>query len=252
MSTDYLSYSRINCFLTCPLKYRFCYVDEIAPEFTPASLAFGSAIHEAAAAYFQSRLEAEPLKPDQMVHVYREAWESREVDVRFFNGDNAATLEDKARKMLSVFHESQDPTARILGVEEFFAVNLGKGIPPLHGYIDLIEQSGDGRITIVDLKTAAKKPTDFQVHNNLQLTAYSIGATALGFSTDDLSFRLDVVLKTKNPELVRMETIRTDRNRRRFMRVVHEVWKGIHQGIAFPKDDWHCVQCAYAQACKDL
>ncbi len=251
MNQNHLSYSQINCYLACPLKYRFAYVDQIPPAFTPASLAFGSAVHEAVAAFYDSKLANDTLKPDQMLDVFRQAWRDREADVRFFNGDNAVTLETKASQLLSVFHESVDPSVTILGVEERFEMPMSNGTPPLVGFIDLIEQKPDGTVVIADLKTASKRPTDFQVHNNMQLTAYSLGAGALGFDPDDLKLRLDVLLKTKEPSLVRCETIRTDRNRQRFGRLVQEVWHGIQSGVTFPKEDWHCAQCAYAQQCKE-
>ena len=251
MNTRHLSYSQINYYLACPLKYRFAYVEQTEPEFTPASLVFGSAIHEAVGAYYGSRLEGDPLKPDQMLDVYRQSWRGREQEVRFFNGDNAVTLETKAQQLVTVFHESVDPTCTTLGVEERFEMPMSNGTPPLVGFIDLIEQKPDGTVVIADLKTASKKPTDFQVHNNMQLTAYSLGAGALGFDSSSLELRLDVLLKTKNPERVRYTTLRTDRNRQRFVRLVHEVWNGIQQGVAFPKEDWHCAQCAYQKLCKD-
>lgn len=39
---DHLSYSQINVYLTCPLRYRFQYVEQIPPAFTAVSLAFGT------------------------------------------------------------------------------------------------------------------------------------------------------------------------------------------------------------------
>ena len=43
----HLSYSAISTYLTCPLKYKFHYIDQLPPAFTSSSLAFGSSIHEA-------------------------------------------------------------------------------------------------------------------------------------------------------------------------------------------------------------
>ena len=45
--TQHLSHSQISTYLTCPLRYKFHYVDTIPPEFTAAALVFGQAIHEA-------------------------------------------------------------------------------------------------------------------------------------------------------------------------------------------------------------
>jgi putative RecB family exonuclease len=70
----HLSYSSISCYLSCPLRYKLKYIDEIPPAFTASSLAFGSAIHEAVAAFYQSRLEGDELRPDQMLDVYRDTW----------------------------------------------------------------------------------------------------------------------------------------------------------------------------------
>ena len=72
----HLSYSQINTYCTCPLKYRFHYIDQIEPPFTAAPLAFGSAIHEAVGAFYQSCLEGEPLSAGQLHDVYRQAWKS--------------------------------------------------------------------------------------------------------------------------------------------------------------------------------
>ena len=59
---DHLSYSQVNTYLSCPLQYRFKYIDEIPPAFTSVALAFGSAIHEAVAAFYQISLEGDQLK----------------------------------------------------------------------------------------------------------------------------------------------------------------------------------------------
>ena len=45
-----------------------------------------------------------------MLDVFRQAWRDREADVKFFNGDNVASMEAKAQQLLTVFHESVDPT----------------------------------------------------------------------------------------------------------------------------------------------
>jgi putative RecB family exonuclease len=246
---DHLSYSQVNTYLSCSLKYKFHYVDKIPPAFTAASLAFGSAIHEAAAAFYQTRLEGEELRPDQMLDVYRDTWRQAE-KVKFFNGDSENKLAKKAEELLTVFHGVCDPSSEVLGVEEFFELPL-EGLPPFHGYIDLIEQDASGEVTIVDLKTASKKLSDSSVHSNLQLTAYALGAEALGFDPGELTLRLDVLTKTKNPEMVKYETRRKEEDRQRFLRLVYSVWNGIQREVFFPKEDWHCAQCAWSKECAD-
>ena len=155
---DHLSYSQLNTYLTCPLRYKLHYVEQIPPAFKSAALAFGSAIHEAVGAFYHQHLLGDSLRVDQMLDVYREAWQNGdESEIRFFNGDDADSLREKAERMLAAFHESFDPSISVLGVEEFFEFQI-EGMPPFCGYIDLIEQSEAGQITVADLKTAARKP----------------------------------------------------------------------------------------------
>jgi putative RecB family exonuclease len=247
----HLSYSQISSYMMCGLRYKFQYVDLIPPAFTASSLVFGQAIHEAVGALYEQHMLGDTLRSDEMVDVYRQAWQSRDgAEIRFFNGDNDNTLLEKARQMLSVFHDAFDLARQVLGIEEFFEVQLTPEVPPLHGYIDLIEQSPDGRITIADLKTCAKKLSASQAHSNLQLTAYAVAAGELGFDPDELTLRLDCVTKTKNPELVRYETTRTQEQRDRFVKLVKQIWSAIEHHAFFPREDWQCGQCAYADHCK--
>ena len=152
--------------------------------------------------------------------------------------------------MLSVFHGAFDPDVQILGIEEFFEMPFDEDVPPFQGYIDLIEQSADGVVSVVDLKTAARRPTKAQAGSNLQLTAYTLGAGALGFDPEQLNLRLDVLTKTKSPELVRYDTTRTEQERERFVKMVKHVWGAIESHCFFPRQDWHCAQCAWAQTCE--
>lgn len=248
----HLSYSQLNTYLSCPLKYKFHYIDRIEPPFVAAALAFGSSIHEAVGAFHQSCLEGDPLNASQLADVYRQAWMSHadERSIRFSNGDDAESLTSKAKLMLEVFHGAFDPTVQIVGIEEPFEVDLGKRIPPLVGWIDCIESSPDGIVSIVDLKTAARRYSDQTVQSNLQLTCYSLGAQALGFN-GETRFRLDVLLKTRNPELVRYETARTDEDRRRFLKLVKSVWRAVKHGDFYPQQGWMCSQCGYAGPCRD-
>ncbi len=245
----HLSYSQINTYLMCPLKYKFQYIDLIRPAFTSSALVFGSAIHEAVGAFYQSVLEGDCLTVSQVHDVYRQIWESqnKEHEIGFFNGDSGDSLSKKVQSMLSVFVEQFDPSVQIIGVEEPFSVEI-EGTPPLVGWIDSVELASDGTVTIVDLKTASKRYSEQNVRSNLQLTCYSLGAKSLGFN-GDTRYRLDVLLKTQKPELVKYETDRTETDRVRMTKTMKTVWEGIRKEIFFPKEDWQCGQCAYGKIC---
>jgi RecB family exonuclease len=74
----------------------------------------------------------------------------------------------------------------------------------LVGTLDLVEREADGRLVVVDLKTAARKYTDLQVEASLQLSIYSYATAMNGLADEqDLRLRFDVLTKTKTPELHR-------------------------------------------------
>lgn len=249
---NHISYTQLSTYLACPLRYRFQYVEMIPPAFTPSALVFGQCLHEAAAAFHEFRLMGDDLSPSQLADIFRQCWRNKgDREIRFCNGDDEASLFGKAERMLSVFRNSRRPDVEIVGVEEFFEAPISPSVPPLQGYIDLIEQCPDGRIIIVDLKSAARKPTQSHAATTLQLTAYSIGAASLGFDPAQLGLRLDVLTKTKNPELIRYETSRTDDERLRFVRLAESVWDAIEREVWFPREDWHCAQCAWANHCRN-
>jgi putative RecB family exonuclease len=256
---DHLSYSQIQCYQTCSLKYRFAYVDGLEPEFTAASLHFGTGIHQAVAAFLESVLNADHLTPDNLMDVFRDAWRKPDVKVRYFARESENSLLEKAKELIAIYHSAWDYQTEVLAGEEYFELDLPKLVPdnpdPLPsfvGYIDSIEKASTGEITIVDVKTAAKKPSDYVIQNNGQLTGYLLGATnALGFSPDEITFRLDYLMKTAQPDVVRYQTIRTEKDCRRFLKTITRIWRGINQGVFYPVHDWHCQQCSYSRECSD-
>jgi hypothetical protein len=148
---DHLSYSSISCYLQCPLKWRFHYVDKLPEEFITSSLVFGQAIHESVAAFLNASLSGDNLTPDEMLMVYLNSWrESKDVEIRCSNGDSEEKLLKKAQDLLGLGHGSQDGLTEVLGVEEEFSVDLAAltdypslDLPPLIGYVDHIIRPKD-------------------------------------------------------------------------------------------------------------
>ncbi len=255
---EHLSYSSIATYLQCPLKWKFHYVDKLPEEFITSDLVFGQAIHESVAAFLNASLSGDSLTPDEMLMVYLNAWrQSNGVEIRCTNGDSEEKLLKKAQELLTLWHDSQDGMTEVLGVEEEFSVNIAEladypslDLPPLIGYVDHIIKQPGGSIALIDLKTAARKPSQYQADQSLQLTAYSLGARELGFDPDELTLRLDYLLKGAHPDLVSLGTSRSEDDRRRFLKMFTRVWKGISNFVFFPKTDWYCrSSCGYQTQC---
>ncbi len=82
---DYLSWSAISAYRTCPLKYYFRYVLGLPDDRVSASLVFGAAIHRSIEHHFRERM-CGGLAPTlvELFEHYQEEWNERDAGkVRF-------------------------------------------------------------------------------------------------------------------------------------------------------------------------
>jgi len=254
----HLSYTQIDQYLRCPLKYKLQYVDRLEPEFVPVALAFGSGIHGAAAFFYRGVAQGAMPSVADVQSVFETMWnlETGHRPVRFGEKDSKDALLELGRRMLAVLCAAHDPTAEVLAVEEPFRVPL---IDPetgeildrdLVGTLDRLEKDADGRVVVVDLKTAARKYSDLQVEASLQLSVYSYATAMNGLADqEDLRLRFDVLTKTKTPELHRYWTTRDRAATRRLFRLAAEVLQAIEAGAFLPHPGWQCKECPFRGQC---
>jgi hypothetical protein len=114
---------------------------------------------------------------------------------------------------------------------------------PLRGIVDLVTTDG----TVVDIKTAGRKPSGLAADHALQLATYTAlleGASGHG--------RLDTLVATKEPQLVQIE--HTPEKRRKACRAhVSAGRRGIAGGLYLPnRSSKVCSRrhCPFADACE--
>lgn len=251
----HLSYSQINTYMTCPLKYRFSYIDRLEPDFTPSALHFGQAVHSCIQAFLQSVLEADPLRADQLVDIYRQEWRRNEgPPVRYSKRESEESLFNTAKQVFTIFTEQHDPAIEVVAVEEEFMIDLTKvsdqcpaDLPPLKGYVDAILKNGS--TVLVDYKTSSRKPNGDV--NSMQLVAYSLAAVDLGYDPNEIEYRYDYLLKTAKPELVSCPVAINDYDRTRFLKTTTGVWRAMQAAIFYPNPSYLCTSCAYQRHCNE-
>lgn len=245
----HISFSQINTYLMCSLKYMFTYVQKIDLPFTPVSLVFGTSIHDAIAAYYQGKLEGQILPPEALVEQFNKRWaeEEKRREIRYIGDDKESTI-GMAGKLLNVFCERDNPHETIVGIEEPFRINVGEDIPPLVGQIDLITADEKGAIAVVDHKTAARRKTPVECNADMQMTCYSIGVKSLGYD-EEVLLMFQVLLKQKNPAMERYYTTRNDRERDRLVKLIKEVYRAIQSGVFMPVSNFTCPSCPYGELC---
>jgi CRISPR/Cas system-associated exonuclease Cas4 (RecB family) len=251
----YVSVSQVKTWLMCPRKYELKYIRGVAPAFVPVNLAFGSAFHEALAGYYNEiKVTGAPLRRDLVLDTFRAAWaKAAEGDVPLQadeDGDLGAMI-DKGVSMLHAFCE-QAGTPVVEAVEHGFTITIRDaetGEPleeSLVGTMDLIIRE-EGRIVIVEHKTAARKYAGDQLRYDIQPTAYQIAARESGLG--EVALRFQIVTKTKLPAVQVVDVHRDDQAEADFVRTATGVLRAIDAGVSFPVRGWQCKSCQYASAC---
>ena len=250
---DYVSWSAISTFRTCPLKYKFRYIDGLPEESVSAALIFGSGIHSAVEQHYQALLSGDP-KPDldALLFAYRSAWLPHEPDaVQFGSSETRASLDALASKMLTAFLSSPAASVqgRVLGVEEEIRGMLVEGMPDLYGRVDLLTENSDS-LVITDIKTSRGKWSPEQVEDSgEQLLLYSHLASEIS-PGKKITTRFLVLTKTKEPVIEEHVREVEPTAVKRTLAGVERVWRAIESGVFYPAPSpLNCANCGFRRVC---
>jgi putative RecB family exonuclease len=242
----------------CSLQFYFSRILRLAKECVSAALVLGIGVNDALRAIDVDLMNGR--KPDvasalQVLRaVLEKAFADKDVPVVSTKDETLGELYEKGKGMVEYYVSILPDDETPLDLPRRFMVPLldeeGEALPrPLMGELDRWVKTADGRIGVVDWKTAAARwPTD-KLAKDDQATAYLLaGETILGRSPD--FFRYDLLLKTKKPEVERYYVARNLKDRRRFLKKVRMVDKALQSGVFTPNDtSFACPTCAFRGAC---
>jgi len=251
---DYVSWSALSTFRTCPLKYKFRYIDGLPEESVSAALIFGTGIHTAVEQHFQALLAGD-TQPDveRLMFAYRSAWLPHDPDViQFGSTETRGSLDALAARMLTAFLASPAASVqgRVLGVEEEIRGMLVKGVPDLYGRVYLLTEDDD-RLVVTDIKTSRGRWSQDQVEDSgEQLLLYSHLASEIS-PGKKIATRFMVLTKTKEPVVEEHVCEVEPAAVKRTLAGVERVWRAIESGVFYPAPStMNCASCGYRAACR--
>lgn len=165
-----LSYSSLETYRNCPLKYRYKEIDKLKEPKSKEAV-FGTLVHSTMKFAYDPALI--PPTIDQAIDHFSRGWNSE-----IWENE----LEERAAfsqgiEMIQKYYRTNDPKdATIVALESNFSLEIAD---PLHfgqthtirGIIDRIDKTENG-YEIIDYKTSKKMPSQDFVDSNLQLSIY--------------------------------------------------------------------------------
>ncbi|MBA4017012.1 MAG: hypothetical protein C0483_07560 [Pirellula sp.] len=251
---DYISYSAISMYQSCPLKYFFRYVAGLPERTVAAALVFGSAIHRSVEHHFTELLAGnEPPTLEALTGEYDRHWQETDVSVvKFGKDDDRESLGPLAQRMLAAFQTSSlaKVEGHILGVEEQLRGPVIAGTPDLLGRVDLLVETTN-ELIVTDLKTARSRWSAEQAADSgAQLLLYSELARPLA-PRKKLRLQFAVITKSREP-CVELHDVPVDRRQiDRTKRIVEKIWRAIESSIYYPAPSpMQCPTCPFRTPCR--
>ncbi len=247
---DYLSYSQIEAFQTCPLHFKLKYIYRI-PTPPSASQSFGTSIHETIKDFYTFVKNGSRPSEDLILKLLEENW----IRVGFTSKSHEKKFFEKAKiYLLGFLKVGFDPKNLPVLMEQKFTLPLPrkKGEKPLliSGVMDRVDQYPNGTLEIIDYKTGATIPTQREVDQNLQLTFYALAATSIPeepFKKLPKDVKLSLYFLDTQEKFT---TQRTTEDLKRAVDSIYELRREIEESTFECSGNILCERCEFSLFCR--
>jgi len=243
-----VSASRLNCWLSCRLKFMFRYVEEITKPPTP-SLHVGSVVHLVLQAWNMARWRKQAFELQRFKSLFDKGWLDQPAKINW--EDDESAQKSTAWSLLEVYFAETPITANEMpeAVEVPMEIDLSKhGLPTLIGILDLVRAGG----RIVDFKTCGKTPSpEDAIHQNeIQLSCYSVLYREAAGKMETAR-ELHHLVKTKTPKIIitSLEPM-NEAQQVRLFRMIDSYQEGVAREDWVPSPGLQCCACDYRTECQ--
>jgi len=252
------SHSRIKSFKTCPLRFRFVYIDRLKPaeRFEGIEAFMGCRVHECLEfLYKELKWRSKPPTLDALITLYDLKWnESWNDDVRVVNKEYSPDdYKVRGRRMLENYYASHSPfdsEPRTVSLEARMMLDLKDAERHrLQLLIDRLSIASNGAFELHDYKTSSTIPTQDDLDRDDQLSlyalfvrdAYNVPAGMIRLVWHFLEFEKDMYSMRSDAQL--------DAFRDRLLRDI----QSIESCTEFPaRPSGLCRWCEFASICPEM
>lgn len=234
-----ISYSALETFKNCPLKYKFQQIDRIKEPKSKEAV-FGTLMHSTLNFVHAPALILPTL--EQALDYFSKNWNS---EIYQDEMEERSAFSQGISMVQNYYKKNRPADFTIVDLESRFQIELGDHI--LSGIIDRIDKTEDG-YEIIDYKTTKKMPSQEKVDGDLQLSVY-LNAFLSRYPKEIKNLdKIDVSLYYLKHG-VKLSSKRTkeqlEESKKLFLNTISEIEKGEFPANVNPLCDW----CGYQKNC---
>ncbi|MDE2320925.1 MAG: PD-(D/E)XK nuclease family protein [candidate division NC10 bacterium] len=178
------SASRLSTYESCPLQYRFRYIDRIPREEESIEAFLGSRVHETLHKLYRDLQSGEDLSLADLLNDYHRQWGQHwHNQVKIVKQDRSLDhYKEFGERCLVNYYQAHQPFnhGQVLGLEYQVATSLDPhGCYKIQGYIDRLVSVGSGRYEIHDYKTSGRLPSQGNLDADRQLALYQLAVEGI-------------------------------------------------------------------------
>lgn len=233
-----ISYSSLDTFNTCSLKYKFQEVDRIKIPKNKFAV-FGTLMHNALR-YLHSTTPLPTL--EILEKFYRDNW-NKEV---YLSEEDEMIDFQQGLRILRQYYKTTDFTSNApIGLETYFEAPINDN-HSLSGKIDRIDRFPDGGFEIIDYKTSRQIPSQEAIDSNLQLSIYAMGLLKRWPDIDPAKIKLSLYFLKHG---MKLSSFRTRGQLQDTKTQILDIVKQIEKQEFKPMPNALCDWCGYQRHC---
>lgn len=243
------SYSRVGTFQTCPMKFKFQYIDKIKTDDKGIEAFMGSRVHDSMEKLY-NELKFKVLPLEEVLNYYDETW-AKNFDDNVVVVKKDRTAEDYkncGRKCVEEYYKRYHPfdQGKVIGNEVPVKVILdADGKYQMQGYIDRLVQNPDGSYEIHDYKTNSRLPEQKDMDEDKQLALYHIGISQKWNDVNNVELIWHYVVFDKEIRS-RRSTEQLEGLKQEYIRLIDKIES---EEKYEPKVSSLCGWCSYQEIC---
>ncbi len=236
---DYINYSRISAYQTCPLQYKYSYVLNI-PKKPSYILSFGNTIHNTLRDFHTENIFKPGVSFERMLELYKNNWD----DSGYLDARHRKQRFASGEKLLKAYYDKEkDHDKNIIEIEKNISFKLaGVKSTGRIDRIDRIDRIEGNKVEIVDYKTGKLKEQK-DVDKDMQTAIYAWAVY------ETLGYRPEVLTLYFVEEGQRVSSRKSLEQIKEQVGKAEEVVEVMKSGDFTATPGKHCEWCDYKDLC---